>query len=73
LGFLRRVHVGAGSCAKAGRHPETRHDCAVFLIASGPRSKNALTVLEFAALSNPYDDALSMRQEVTQLRWRPLS
>jgi hypothetical protein len=57
FGFLRRVHICAGSCAKAGRPSQTRHGCAVFLIASGRVAKNPLAVLEFAASSSSHDDA----------------
>jgi hypothetical protein len=49
FGFLRRVHVYAGSCAKAGTPPQTRHGCEVFLIAFGRAVKNLLALLEFAA------------------------
>jgi len=35
FGFLRRVHVYAGSCVLAERATEIRHDCAVFFIAFG--------------------------------------
>jgi hypothetical protein len=49
--------VCAGSCAKAERPPETRHDCAVFLIAWGRAVEIYLSVLEFAASSSLYDDA----------------
>ena len=44
-----------------------------FLIAFGRAVKNLLALLEFAASSSPYDDALSTRYEVTQLLRRPLS
>src|SRR6266536_3956982 len=49
--------VCAGSCAKAERPPETRHDCVVFLDRLRPCCKNPLIVLEFAASSSLYDDA----------------
>jgi hypothetical protein len=49
--------VCAGSCAKAERPPETRHDCAVFLIAFGRAVKNPSTALEFAASSSLYHGA----------------
>src|SRR5439155_11015184 len=35
FGFSGASVVCAGSCGKAERPPETRHGCAVFLIASG--------------------------------------
>jgi hypothetical protein len=35
FGFSGVFVVCAGSCAKAERTAETRHDCAVFLIAFG--------------------------------------
>jgi hypothetical protein len=57
LVFPARLFVYAGSCAKAGRPPQTRHGCAVFLIAYRRAVKNPLAVLEFAASSSPYDDA----------------
>jgi hypothetical protein len=53
------------------RPPQTRHGCAVFFFASGRAVKNPLALLEFAASSSPYDDALSTRQEVSQLLRRP--
>src|ERR1700730_1572217 len=40
---------------KAKLPPETRHDCAVFLIAS----RRAAKMLEFAASSSLYEDALT--------------
>src|SRR4029077_16655910 len=70
------VCVCAGSCGNAERPPETRHACAVFLIASRLCYKNPSTVLEFAASSSPYDDALfhATRGHPTAWRlewWRP--
>jgi RNA polymerase sigma factor (TIGR02999 family) len=65
--FFPACVVYAGSCGKAERPPETRHDCAVFLIASGRAVKNPSAVLEFAASSTCMTTPPSTRQEVTQL------
>jgi hypothetical protein len=39
FGFSGASVVCAGLCGKAGRPLETRHDCAVFVIASGRAAK----------------------------------
>jgi hypothetical protein len=56
FGFSGASVVCAGSSAKAERPPQTRHDCTVFLIASGQCCKKPSIVLEFAASSSLYDD-----------------
>src|SRR5436853_190487 len=45
--------------AKAEIPTGTRHDCAVFLLASRTCCKNPSLVLEFTGSSSPYDDALT--------------
>jgi hypothetical protein len=57
FGFSGVFVVCAGSCVKAERPPETRHDCAVFLIAAGRAVKIPLSVLDFAASNSLCDDA----------------
>jgi hypothetical protein len=49
--------VCAGSCVKAERPPQTRHDYAAFCDRPRPRCENRSIVLEFVASSSPYDDA----------------
>src|SRR6266540_1185929 len=59
FGFSGASVVCAGSCGKAERPPQTRHDCAVFLDRLRPCCKNPSIVLEFVASSSLYDDALT--------------
>ena len=58
-----RAGVNVLLSPKAEIPPETRHDCAVFLIASRSYCKSPSIVLEFLALRTPSHE----QQEVTQL------
>jgi hypothetical protein len=54
-----RAGVNVLLSPKAEIPPETRHDCAVFLIASRSYCKNPSIVLEFLAARSLYEDALT--------------
>src|SRR5436190_4448824 len=67
FGFGRRIHVYAGSCAKAGRPPQTRHDCAVFFDCLRLCCENPSIVIQFATARPIMTTPPSTRQAVTQL------
>jgi len=52
FGFSGVFVCCVGSCAKAERPPQTRHDCAVFFDRLRVCCKNPSMVLEFAASSS---------------------
>jgi hypothetical protein len=52
---------------ESGETPSNPPRLRSFFFACGRAAKNLLAVLEFAVSSSSYDDALSTRQEVTQL------
>jgi hypothetical protein len=55
---LNAFLVTSRPCAKAESPPKTRHDCALFFDRLQPPYKNISIVVDFAASSSLYDDAL---------------